>query len=423
MAYGVSDIPYAIRYTPSANMRDVYILGLGQTEVGEHWETSLRHLALVAVEAALKDGGVGGRSSAPQYPDALFVGNMLAGQLSGQEHLGALIADFCGLRGIEAATVEAAGASGGLAFRQAYLAVASGLMDSALAVGVEKITDKVGSGVASAASSAADGDWEAAQGVTPNASAALLMRRYMHEHSVTVPHFAGFSINAHANAKSNPYAMYHNPITAEAFAKAPMVADPVNMFDTAPDADGAAAVLLASADFVRAIQATGPHMGESPLQPLVRVAGSAAATDALAIHDRPDPLSFRAASLSANKALAQAGISVDEVNVFELHDAFTIFTALSLEAIGVAERGLGWKLAADGGINLKGRTPISTFGGLKARGNPGGATGLYQIVEVALQLRGQAGANQIANAKWGLAQSLGSAGATAVTHILERASS
>jgi len=309
--------------------------------------------------------------------------------------------------------VEAAGASGGVAFRQAYLAVASGLMDTALAVGVEKITDKVGSGVNAAAASAADGDWEAAQGLTPTASAALLMRRYLHEHNVTVPHFAGFSINAHANAKSNPYAMYHNTLTAEAFAKAPMVADPVNMFDTAPDADGAAAVLLASADAVGAYDRTS-------LQPLVRIAGSAVATDALAIHDRSDPLSFRAATLSAGKALAQAGINIDDVNVFELHDAFTVFTALSLEALGMAQRGLGWKLAADGGISLNGRAPISTFGGLKARGNPGGATGLYQIVEVALQLRGQAGANQIANAKWGLAQCLGSAGATAVTHILQQ---
>jgi acetyl-CoA C-acetyltransferase len=294
-------------------------------------------------------------------------------------------------------------------------------MDSALAVGVEKITDKVGAGVASAASSAADGDWEAAQGVTPTASAALLMRRYMHEHNLTVPHFAGFSINAHANAKSNPYAMYHNTLTAEAFAKAPMVADPVNMFDTAPDADGAAAVLLIGADALAKLQ-TSNRWRELPTPNLARVAGSAVATDALAIHDRPDPLSFRAATLSASKALAQAGISIDEVNVFELHDAFTVFTALSLEAIGVAERGKAWRLAADGGISLKGRVPISTFGGLKARGNPGGATGLYQIVEVALQLRGEARANQIANAKWGLAQNLGSAGATAVTHILERVS-
>lgn len=398
-------------------MRDVYVLGLGQTEVGEHWETSLRHLALVAVEAALKESGV-------KYPEALFVGNMLAGQLSGQAHLGALIADFCGLRGTEAATVEAAGASGGMAFRQAYLAVASGLMETALAVGVEKVTDKVGPGVASAAASATDSDWEAMQGVTPTASAALLMRRYMHEHDVAMPHFAGFAINAHANAKTNPNAMYRNTLTAEAFVKAPMVADPVNMFDSAPDADGAAAVLLASADFVGA-----KYSGTKPIarqdsalnaSPLLRVAGSAAASDALAVHDRPDPLFFRAAQLSASKALAQAGIGVNDLNVFELHDAYTVFTALSLEALGVAERGLGWRLAADGGISLKGRVPISTFGGLKARGNPGGATGLYQIVEAALQLRGQAGANQIENAKWGLAQCLGSAGASAVTHILQR---
>jgi acetyl-CoA C-acetyltransferase len=404
-------------------MRDVHILGLGQTEVGEHWETSLRHLALVAIEAALKDGGAGTKGHSPR-PEAIFVSNMLAGQLSGQEHLGALIADFCGLRGIEAATVEAAGASGGLAFRQAYLAVASGLMEAALAVGVEKVTDKVGPGVASAASSATDSDWEAMQGVTPTASAALLMRRYMHEYHVDVPHFAGFSINAHTNAKTNPHAMYHNPITAEAFAKAPMVADPVNMFDTAPDADGAAAVLLVGGDVGAKHSGTNPiarqdsALNASPRP--VRVAGSAVATDALAVHDRPDPLFFRAAQLSASKALAQAGINVNEVNVFELHDAFTVFTALSLEALGLAERGLGWKLAANGGISLKGQTPISTFGGLKARGNPGGATGIYQIVETALQLRGGAGANQIENAAWGLAQCLGSAGATAVTHILQR---
>jgi len=396
-------------------MRDVYILGLGQTEVGEHWETSLRHLALVAIEAALKDGGAGANGHSPR-PEAIFVSNMLAGQLSGQEHLGALIADFCGLRGIEAATVEAAGASGGMAFRQAYLAVASGLMDTALAIGVEKVTDKVGPGVTSAASSATDSDWEAMQGVTPTASAALLMRRYMHEHHLDVPHFAGFSINAHTNATTNPHAMYHNTITAEAFAKAPMVADPVNMFDTAPDADGAAAMVLVGADAL-------PRLGLTPSHLLIRVAGSAVATDALAVHDRPDPLFFRAAQLSASKALAQAGINVNEVNVFELHDAFTVFTALSLEALGLAERGLGWRLAADGGISLKGRAPISTFGGLKARGNPGGATGMYQIVETALQLRGQAGANQIENATWGLAQCLGSAGATAVTHILQRSRS
>ncbi len=387
-------------------MRDVFVLGLGQTEVGEHWETSLRHLAWMAIDAALKDAEI-------KTPDALFVGNVLAGQLSRQEHLGVLIADFSGLRGIEAATVEAAGASGGMAVRQAYLAVASGMVDTALAVGVEKFTDTVGSRATAALTSATDTDWEAAQGATPTAIAALIMRRYMHEFDCTVADFAGFSVNAHANAKTNPNAMFHNTITAEAFAKAPMVADPVNMFDTAPDADGAAAVLLIGAD------ALG-KLGLEPSHPLVRIAGSAVATDSLALHDRPDPLFFRAANLSAGRAYKQAGVEPKDISVLELHDAYTVYAALSLEAGGFAPRGMGWRMAMDGGISLKGRTPLSTFGGLKARGNPGGATGVYQIAEATLQLRGEAGANQVADPHWAMAQCLGGAGATAVTHILQR---
>jgi len=239
------------------------------------------------------------------------------------------------------------------------------------------------------------------------------MRRYMHEFDCTMADFAGFSVNAHANAKTNPNAMFHNTITAEAFAKAPMVADPVNMFDTAPDADGAAAVLLIGAD------ALG-KLGLEPSHPLVRIAGSAVATDSLALHDRPDPLFFRAANLSAGRAYKQAGVEPKDISVLELHDAYTVYAALSLEAGGFAPRGMGWRMAMDGGISLKGRTPLSTFGGLKARGNPGGATGVYQIVEAALQLRSEAGANQVADPHWALAQCLGGAGATAVTHILQR---
>ncbi|MBI5054014.1 MAG: thiolase domain-containing protein [Chloroflexi bacterium] len=435
-------------------MRDVYILGIGQTDVGEHWETSLRHLALEAVEAALKDANI-------KYPDAMYVGNMLAPQLSNQSHLGALIADFCGLRGIEAVTVEAGNASGAAALRQAYIAVASGLIDSAIALGVEKITDTVGSGVNAALATMTDSDWEASHGATPTTIAALIMRRYMHEYGVTLRDFAGFSVNAHANAKTNPKAMFRNVITPDAFAKAGMICDPINMFDSAPDADGAAAVILIGADTARAhgaddvrahgtdtvrahgadtvrahgadtvrahgadtVRAHGADTvrahGRAPLHPLVRIAGSAVVTDAMAVHDRPDPLIFKSAKESAEKAFAQAGIGVEDLNVIELHDAYTVFAALSLEALGVSERGKGWESAQNGGISLKGKTPISTFGGLKARGNPGGATGLYQVAEVAMQLRGEAGANQIANAKRGLTQSLASSGATAVTHILER---
>jgi acetyl-CoA C-acetyltransferase len=379
-------------------MRPIYLAAVGLTPVGEHWQTSLRELALQAVLAAQQDLSQHAGAFAPR-PEALFVGNMLAGELSGQEHLGALVADFAGLRGIEAATIEAAGASGGAALRQAVLAVGSGLIDTALVVGVEKMTDKVGAGVPAAAATAADSDWEAAHGATPTALAALLMRRYLHEHGLSLADMAGFSVNAHANARGNPNAMFRNPLTAEAYAKAGMVAEPVNMFDTAPDADGAAALIVSAEPAA------------------VRVAASATATDTLALHDRPNLLLFEAARLSAAQAYERAGLGPDDLDLFELHDAFTVYAALSLEAAGFAPYGQGWKLAqAD--IRRDGRIPISTFGGLKARGNPGGATGVYQLAEVVLQLRGEAGPNQIPNARVGMAQCLGGAGATAVTHIL-----
>lgn len=377
-------------------MRDVFVTAAGLTPAGEHWNTSLRELAFHAIEAAHRDA-----PDAPQ-PEALFVANMLAGNLSRQAHLGALVADFAGLRGIEATTIEAAGASGGAALRQAYIAVSSGAVNAALVVGVEKMTDKVGAGVTAALATGADSDWESAQGTTPAALAALLMRRYMHTHDVGLKDFAGFSVNAHANAKHNPNAMFRNTITPEAYVQAGMVADPVNVFDTAPDCDGAAAVLVSAYP--------------SP----VRVAASALVTDTLAVHDRLDPLTFTAVQRSSDKAYAMAGVSAEQIQVFELFDAYTVFSALSLEAAGFAERGRGWELAANGGIAITGCVPIATFGGLKARGNPGGATGVYQAAEVVLQLRGQAGATQVKDARYGMAQSIGGAGSTVVTHILER---
>jgi acetyl-CoA C-acetyltransferase len=382
-------------------MRDIFIVGVGLTPVGEHWEHSLRELALQAILAARQDCAQHTDSPAPR-PEALFVGNMLAGELSRQEHLGALVADYAGYRGLEAATVEAAGASGGAALRQAVLAVGSGVIDTALVVGVEKMTDKVGGGMLAATATASDTDWEAAQGATPAALAAILMRRYQHEHGPTLADFAGFSVNAHANARSNANAMFRNALTAETFARAGMVAEPVNMFDTAPDGDGAAAL------FVSAIPAA------------VRVAASAMATDTLALHDRPNLLHFEAARLASERAYQRAGLKPEDIDLFELYDAYTVFAALSLEAAGFAAYGEGWRLA-NGAIARDGRIPISTFGGLKARGNPGGATGVYQVGEVALQLRGEAGPSQVEGARWGMAQCLGGAAATAVTHILERA--
>ncbi len=381
-------------------MNDVSIIGLGQTEVKEMWDTSLRHLAWYAIEAALDDAHI-------SKVDALFVGNMAAGQLSNQMHLGALVADFAGLRGIEAVTVEAADASGGAALRQGVLAVKSGLVETALVVGVEKMTDQVGSPVTAVLASSLDADYEAIHGLTVAGMGALLMRRYLHEYGVVVDDFANFSVNAHANGADNPLAMFRNRLKAERFAAGPPVATPVTLFDAAPSGDGAAAVII-----------TSHERAQDMVPQPIRIAGSALATDTLALHDRQNMLHLRAAEQSAQRAMQAAGVSHEDIDLFELHDSFTVMAALSLEAAGFAAPGEGWQLARDGQIGRNGRIPISTLGGLKARGNPGGATGMYQIVEVARQLRGQAGDNQIPHAKIGMAQNLGGSGATAVTHVL-----
>jgi len=385
-------------------MTEVVIAGIGQTEVGEQWEISLRDLAYLAIRGAMEDAG-------GLKPQALFAGNMLSPNLSNQAHLGVLLADFSGLEGIEAYTVEAAGASGGAALRQGYLAVASGMVDTALVIGVEKFTDKVGPSVEEAYSTTTDSDFEAIQGMTPGGQAALLMRRYMYEFNVPANGFAGFALTAHANGIGNPNAMFRKAIKSEAYAKAEMVSDPLNMFDVAPNADGAAAVLLTRRDL----------LPERLSHPLVKIAGSAAASDTLALHDRHTLLDFTAAKLSVDRALAKAGIGLADVHFFEYHDAFSIYAALSLEAAGFAPRGEGWKMAGDGSISRAGRIPCATMGGLKARGFPGGATGVYQAVEAVTQLRGNADPSiQLNGAKIGMVQSLGGPASTAVTHILER---
>jgi acetyl-CoA C-acetyltransferase len=382
-------------------MREVAIIGVGQIPVGEHWENSLRMLATDAILEAQKDAGI-------KQIDALYVGNAYGAAYSSQQHLGALVADHAGLSGIEAYTIEAADASGAAALRTGYLAVASSAVETVLVVGVEKSTDTVGSARIEARNVSLDADYEAPQGATLTALAALLMRRYMYEYGLDLNAFEGFSINAHANGGKNEFAMFRNSIKPGRFAKAPMVADPVNLFDSAPDGDGAAALILTSLE----------RAADLVPQP-VRITASAAATDTLTLHDRSDLLYLKAAALSAIKAIQQARLGLHDISLFELHDAFTVLSAMTLEAIGFAERGGGWKLAQDSVIGLNGSLPISTFGGLKARGNPAGATGIYQAVEACLQLRGKAGANQVPNAKTAMIQNLGGLGSTAITHILQ----
>ena len=385
-------------------MREVAILGIGQTPVAEAWEKSVREIAGEAVFAAMFD-------AQREQVDGLFVGNMLSGLISKQEHLGALVADWVGMRAVEAFKVEAACGSGAAAMRLALMAVASGEMDCAIAMGVEKMTENKGNETTSALATAADADYEAEQGLSFVALNALIMQRYLHEYGWKHTDFAPFSINAHANAVHNPFARLREAITEVDYQRAKMVAAPINLLDASPIGDGAAAVVLVPAE-----QLPDRFQG----RPRITIAGSASATDTLAVHDRRDALWLSAAELSARKAYQQAGVAPQEIDFFELHDAFSIMAALSLEACGFAERGQGPRLALDGAIVPTGKLPIATRGGLKARGHPVGATGIYQIVEAVQQLRGEAGPTQVPEARIGMTQNIGGSGATIITHILQR---
>jgi acetyl-CoA C-acetyltransferase len=382
-------------------MRDVAIIGIGQTKVAEHWDKSLRELAGDAALEAKAEAQV-------SQINSIYVGNMMSGVANQQGQLGAMVADWIGQRFTDSVKVESACSSGGAAFRMAYLAIASGQSDIALAVGVEKMTDSPSSEITGALATAADGDWEVDHGLSFVALNALLMKRYMHEYGWEGIDFAEFAINAHANAVHNPFARFRKAITEKQFIQSTMICDPINLMDASPIGDGAAAAILAPVEML------------APGTPRIVVAGSSAATDTIALHNRKHPLWLTAAEKSAKAAYEQAGIGPEDIDVFEYHDAFTIMAALSLEASGFAEPGKGPTLAKEGEIKVGGKIPVATRGGLKARGHPVGATGMYQLVEVVQQLRGQAVGTQVPDAEFGMAQNIGGSGSNIVTHILKR---
>jgi len=263
-----------------------------------------------------------------------------------------------------------------------------------------------------ALATAADADYESIHGLSFVAINALVMLRYMHAYGWNHQDFAPFSINAHANAFHNPFARLRQEISQEEYNQARMVASPINLLDASPIGDGAAAILIMPADQLI-------KNGSKSRKPVITFAASSAATDSLAVHDRKDPLWLSAAERSVRQAYAQSGLTPQMIDLFELHDAFSIMAVLSLEACGFAERGQGVKLGLENEITPQGRIPIATMGGLKARGHPVGATGIYQIVEVVNQLRGEAGETQIDGAKVGMAQNIGGSGATIITHIIK----
>lgn len=379
-------------------MNKVYIAGIAQVPIEENWNKSLKELAGDAGLLAIEDAGIG-------YPDGLFVGNMMGITANRQAQFGTLMADWLGFHHKPAISVETACSSGAAAFRLALMAIASGEMETALVIGAEKMTDSPGNEITSSLATASDAELEGDMGLSFVGLNALLMRRYMHEYGWKHEDFSGFSINAHANAIHNPNARFHNIIDREAFRRAPMVSDPINLLDASPVSDGAAAIILSARPIPNGLR-------------VISVAASASATDTTSLQNRKNGIRLAAAEKSAKMAYHQAGINPKDIGLFEYHDAFSIMAALSLEAAGFCAPGEGPKLAIENKIAFDDEIPVATMGGLKARGHPVGATGIYQIVEASLQLQGLAGKTQVKRTNYALVQNIGGTGSNVITHIL-----
>lgn len=380
-------------------MREVAIIGVGMTRFGELWEMSLRDLLVEAALAALDDAGA-------DRLDAIYVGNMSAGQFVGQEHLGPLMADHLGMAGVPAVRVESACASGGMALRSAFLEVASGMSDLVLAAGVEKMTD--GADVTAVLATASDQENEVYYGVTFPGLYAMIARAHMAKYGTTEEDLAWVSVKAHRNGAKNPRAQFRRPVTLEEVMGSTMVAEPLRMLHCSPVTDGAAAVLLCPLE--RAKEFKGRP---------VKILASGAATSSLALADRADLADLDVVALSAERAYRMAGLGPQDIHVAEVHDCFAIAEICCYEALGFVERGKGGEAARVGLTDLGGKIPVNVSGGLKAKGHPVGATGVAQAVFIAEQLRGEAGELQVEGARIGLTQNMGGSGASSVVHIFQ----
>ncbi len=387
-------------------MREVAIIGIGDTKFGELWDLSFREIGIQAGLAAVYDANLSGEEI-----DALYVGNMSAGKFIEQEHIGALIADYSGLARdhIPATRIEAAGASGGLAFREGYTAVASGMHDIVVVGGAEKMTDVGDMLSTEIQATAADQQWETMFGATFPALHALIARRHMFEYGTTREQLGSVAVKNHKHGALNPKAQFQKEIKLDTVLKASPVAEPLGMFDCAPISDGAAAVVLCCMEKAK-------KYVDTP----IKVLGSGQASDTLALAHRESITRFDATTVAAQRAFQQAGLTSADIQLAEVHDNFTISEILAIEDLGFFPKGTGGKATADGQTVLGSKLAVNTSGGLKARGDPIGATGIAQIVEIVTQLRGEAGKRQVANAERALAHNVGGTGATAVVHLLGR---
>ncbi len=386
-------------------MSNVLIIGNGQTPVTKGQDRSGHRMACEAIELALADAEIERGAVS-----ALYVGNMMAGILEHQHQLAALCAGVSNLNGVEAFTVEASCGSGAAALRTGFMAVSGGFHEVAVVCGVERMSHTPREETTRALATAADWEREGSRGESFLSLNARLMSRYMQTYRLQSEDFAPFAITAHSNGLKNANALLHMPLDVEGYLESKMLVEPLRLMDSPPICDGAAAVILANEHIAAALQANS--------RTRVEIRASTVSTDSVSIDNRVEKLQLPAAEQSSQRAYRKAGVSSGDIDFFELHDAFTVITALSLEAAGFADPGEAVYLGKDGTLALDGRLPISTMGGLKSRGHPVGATGIYQISEAVQQLTGVAGENQIANPEIAMTQNIGGTGATVVTHIL-----
>lgn len=381
-------------------MRDVAIVGVSQTKFGELWEKSFRDLVVEAGIDAIRDANMNGEDI-----DAMYIGNMTGGLFVGQEHIGSLIAEHSGLTPIPATRVEAACASGGLALRQAIMAVASGYYDRVMAAGVEKMTDVVDATPAIAA--AADREWEAQQGVTFPSLYAMMAKRHMYEYGTTREQIAGFAVLGHKNGALNPKAQFQREISVDAVLNSTKVASPLNILDCSPVSDGAAAIIVCPADEAH-------KYTDTPIY--IRASTQASAT--ISLHNRKSLTTIPSTIFAAKKAYDMANLTPKDMDMAEVHDCFSINGLIAIEDLGLFEKGKGGQAIEDGLIERDGDIAVNPSGGLKARGHPLGATGIAQAAEITWQLRQEAGKRQVSDATSGITLNIGGTGGTAAIHIL-----
>jgi len=383
-------------------MRDVAIIGIGMNKWGELWESRIRDLYVESALAAMDDAGV-------DHVDSMYVGCMSGGLFVGQEHIGALMADYLGQAPVPATRVESACASGGAAVRLGFMEVASGMSDIVLVGGVEKMTDVDGGGATYALATAADQEYEAFHGVTFPALYAMMARAHMAKFGTTREQLAQVAVKNHENGSKNPKAQFPFKVTLEQVINSTAVADPLCLLDCSPVTDGAAAIVLASVETAKRL---GKHQ-------IVKITGSGQASASIAYHSRRDLTFLSSTEKAAQAACKMAGCTPSDVDLFEVHDCFSIAEIMVIEALGLVEPGKGGPATMAGATAIGGEFPVNASGGLKAKGHPVGATGVAQVIELTEQLRGDAGARQVKNARKGLAQNMGGTGASATVHILE----